>query len=102
MRRFRVALADVSYLILLLPGILLLAQVLKNKILGAVGHACAEGKKVADMLVAFSLHQVYMFVHSLVGSDFGKVTLFLEPLLEALAFVWAYIFILRSTRVPIL
>ena len=39
-------------------------QVLKNKILAAVGHTSAEGNKVADMLVAFSLHQVYTFVRS--------------------------------------
>ena len=48
---------DVFFCVLL-ELILLLAQVLKSKILGAVGHSSAEGRKVADMLVAFSLHQV--------------------------------------------
>eukprot|EP00752_Nemacystus_decipiens_P002251 g2132.t2 len=33
-------------------------EVLKNKILGAVAHSSAEGRQVADMLVAFSLHQL--------------------------------------------
>lgn len=48
---------DVFFCVLL-ELILLLAQVLKSKILGAVGHSSAEGRKVADMLVTFSLHQV--------------------------------------------
>lgn len=33
-------------------------QVLKKKILGTVGQTSIEGRKVADMLVGFSMHQV--------------------------------------------
>lgn len=76
--------------VLYVIGSLLLAQVLKNKILGAVGHTSAEGRKVADMLVAFSLQQVCLFINL-------SVTFLREPPLEeALTLVGS---ILGCTRV---